>query len=102
MGWSLRWLRMSRYRRIGVGSGRRLSIVVPVGRMCIHKWFPLKRFETFFKSAAEERVFLYLHTIALLGYLKNPEKFENQSPKRISTHLPIASSLASYPPNTQG
>jgi len=63
-----------------VGSGRRLSIVVLVGRMCIHKWFSLKRFETFFKSAAEERVFLYLHTIAI-GYLKNPEKFENQSPQ---------------------
>jgi hypothetical protein len=77
MGWSLRWLRMSRYRRLDVGSGRRLSIVVLVGRMCIHKWFSLKRFETFFKS---ERVFLYLHTIAI-GYLKNPEKFENQSPK---------------------
>ena len=41
-----------------MGSGRRLSIVVLVGRMCIHKWFSLKRFEPFFKSAAEERFFV--------------------------------------------
>jgi hypothetical protein len=59
MGWSLRWFRMSRYRRIDVGSGRRRSIVVHVVRLCKSAWFSLKlRFETFFKSAAEERVFV--------------------------------------------
>ena len=82
-----------------MGSGRRRSIVVPVGRLCIHKWFSLKRFETFFKS--EESVFLYLHTIAILGYLKNPVKFQNQKPQMKFNEPSHLSELALWHPTRQ-